>query len=172
MGFKRGNNLAIVGENRPHVHDDDCRAVPWRRALAALSQDAVANEMLFVLLDAEVRFIFVEDQEQVDKVLEIQAQLPQLEQLLYDDPRGMRHYTLPFIHDIRELMAMGRIHNRNHPDLLAMEVAAGASDDVSVMLYTSGTTGKPKGVRLTHHAFARQPITRAVSSRCVPSGAR
>jgi long-chain acyl-CoA synthetase len=65
----------------------------------------------------------------------------------------MRHYTLPFIHDIRELMAMGRIHNRNHPDLLTSEVAVGATDDVSVMLYTSGTTGKPKGVRLTHHAF-------------------
>jgi long-chain acyl-CoA synthetase len=109
--------------------------------------------MLFALLDAEVRFIFVEDQEQVDKVLEIREHLPLLEHLFYDDARGMRHYTLPYIHDIRELMAMGQIHDRNHPGPLDGEVAAGAADDVSVMVYTSGTTGKPKGVRLTHAAF-------------------
>ncbi|MEF8727453.1 MAG: AMP-binding protein [Accumulibacter sp.] len=153
MGLRRGDNLAIVGDNRPRMYMMMTAVQCLGGVPVPLYQDAVASEMLFALLDAEVRFIFVEDQEQVDKVLEIREQLPLLEHLFYDDARGMRHYTLPYIHDIRELMAMGRIHDRNHPDLLDGEVAAGAADDVSVMLYTSGTTGKPKGVRLTHAAF-------------------
>ena len=153
MGLRRGDNLAIVGDNRPRMYMMMTAVQCLGCVPVPLYQDAVANEMLFALLDAEVRFIFVEDQEQVDKLLEIRDQLPLLEHIFYDDARGMRHYTLPYIHDIRELVAMGRVHNRNHPDLLAHEIAAGAADDVSVMLYTSGTTGKPKGVRLTHAAF-------------------
>jgi long-chain acyl-CoA synthetase len=118
-----------------------------------LYQDAVANEMLFVLQDAEVRFALVEDQEQVDKLLEIKDQLPALEYIIYDDPRGMRHYNQTFLHDVHELMEMGRIHDRNHPDYLNAEIEQGHFDDVSVMLYTSGTTGKPKGVCQTHASF-------------------
>jgi long-chain acyl-CoA synthetase len=72
---------------------------------------------------------------------------------MYDDPRGMRHYNQPFLHDVHELMEMGRIHDRNHSDFLNTEVEKGHFDDVSVMLYTSGTTGKPKGVCQTHAAF-------------------
>ncbi|TLD43891.1 MAG: Long-chain-fatty-acid--CoA ligase FadD15 [Accumulibacter sp.] len=153
MGLRRGDNLAIVGDNRPRMYMMMTAVQCLGGVPVPLYQDAVANEMLFALLDAEVRFVFVEDQEQVDKLLEIRDQLPLLEHIFYDDARGMRHYTLPCIHDVRELVAMGRVHNRNHPDLLAHEIAAGAADDVSVMLYTSGTTGKPKGVRLTHAAF-------------------
>jgi long-chain acyl-CoA synthetase len=118
-----------------------------------LYQDAVANEMLFVLQDAGIRFAVVEDQEQVDKLLEIMAQVGTLEHIIYDDARGMRHYTQPFLHDIQELIEMGRIHDRNHPDVFDNEVRKGHHDDVSVMLYTSGTTGKPKGVCQTHAAF-------------------
>ncbi|WP_300318600.1 AMP-binding protein [Accumulibacter sp.] len=153
MGFKRGENVAIVGDNRPRMYMMMSAVQCLGGVPLPLYQDAVANEMLFVLVDAEVRFVFVEDQEQVDKVLELYEQLPQLKHLFYDDPRGMRHYTQAFIHDVRELMEMGRIHNRNHPDLLATEIAKGSPADISVMLYTSGTTGKPKGVCLTHHAF-------------------
>ena len=116
-------------------------------------QDGVAFEMLFVMQDAAIRYALVEDQEQVDKLLEIKDQLPQLKLIGYDDPRGMRHYDQPFIHDIEALMAMGRVFQQNHPGFLDAEVAQGGSDDISVMLYTSGTTGKPKGVCLTHNAF-------------------
>jgi len=118
-----------------------------------LYQDAVANEMLFVMQDAGIRFAVVEDQEQVDKLLEIMAQVGSLEHIVYDDARGMRHYTQTFLHDIQELIEMGRIHDRNHPDVFDNEVGKGHHDDVSVMLYTSGTTGKPKGVCQTHAAF-------------------
>ena len=153
LGVKRGDNLAIIGDNRPHLYMMMTAVQCLGGVPIPLYQDAVANEMLFVLQDAEVRFVLAEDQEQVDKVLEIQGQLPRLEHVIYDDPRGMRHYNQPFLHHIEELMAMGRIHDRNHPHFLDDEVQQGRFDDVGVMLYTSGTTGKPKGVCQTHAAF-------------------
>ena len=153
LGFKRGDNLAIIGDNRPHLYMMMSAAQCLGGVPVPLYQDAVAAEMLFVLQDAGVRFAIVEDQEQVDKLLEIKDQLPSLEHIVYDDPRGMRHYNQPFLHDVHELMEMGRIHDRNHSDFLNAEVEKGHFDDVSVMLYTSGTTGKPKGVCQTHAAF-------------------
>lgn len=153
LGFRRGDNLAIIGDNRPRLYMTMAAVQCLGGVPVPLYQDAVAYEMLFVMQDAGIRFALVEDQEQVDKLLEIKAQLPLLEHVAYDDPRGMRHYAQPFIHDIETLLASGRIHKKDHPDFLDDEIAKGAADDVSVMLYTSGTTGKPKGVCLTHNAF-------------------
>ncbi len=153
LGFKRGDNLAIIGDNRPHLYMMMTAAQCLGGVPVPLYQDAVANEMLFVLQDAGIRFVVVEDQEQVDKMLEVKEQVTTLEHIIYDDPRGMRHYNQPFLHDIHELMEMGRIHDRNHGDFLNREVEQGHFDDTSVMLYTSGTTGKPKGVCQTHAAF-------------------
>jgi long-chain acyl-CoA synthetase len=153
LGFKRGDNLAVIGDNRPHLYMMMAAAQCVGGVPVPLYQDAVAAEMLFVLQDAGVRFALVEDQEQVDKLLEIKDQLPALEHIVYDDPRGMRHYNQTFLHDVHELMEMGRIHDRNHPDFLNREIEQGHFDDVSVMLYTSGTTGKPKGVCQTHASF-------------------
>ena len=153
LGFKRGDNLAIIGDNRPHLYMMMTAAQCLGGVPVPLYQDAVAAEMLFVLQDAGIRFAIVEDQEQVDKMLEVREQVSTLEHVIYDDPRGMRHYNQTFLHDIHELMEMGRIHDRNHPDFLNAEVDKGHFNDTSVMLYTSGTTGKPKGVCQTHAAF-------------------
>ena len=153
LGFKRGDNLAIIGDNRPHLYMMMTAAQCLGGVPVPLYQDAVANEMLFVLQDAGIRFVVVEDQEQVDKMLEVKDQVATLAHIIYDDPRGMRHYNQPFLHDIHELMEMGRIHDRNHTAFLNAEVEKGHFDDTGVMLYTSGTTGKPKGVCQTHAAF-------------------
>ena len=109
--------------------------------------------MAFVLTDGAIRFAIVEDQEQVDKLLEIKEQCPDLAHILYDDARGMRHYTETWLQGLDEVIAMGKVHDRNQPDFIPAEVARGCSEDVAVMLYTSGTTGKPKGVCQTHAAF-------------------
>jgi long-chain acyl-CoA synthetase len=153
LGFKRGDRLAIIGDNRPRLYWSMCAVQVLGGVPVPLYQDAVAQEMVFVLLDADIRIAIVEDQEQVDKLLEVRDQCPRLAHIVYDDPRGMRHYTQTFLHGMDEVLAMGRIHNTNQPDFVTQEIAKGAADDVSIMLYTSGTTGKPKGVCQTHAAF-------------------
>ena len=153
LGFKRGDNLAIIGDNRPRLYWSMCAAQMLGGVALPLYQDAVAAEMVFVLQDAEVRFAIVEDQEQVDKLMEIKDQCPHLEHILYDDSRGMRHYTQTFLQGLDELIAMGRLHDVNHPHFIPGEVGKGSTEDVAVMLYTSGTTGKPKGVCQTHANF-------------------
>ncbi len=153
LGFKRGDRLAIIGDNRPRLYCTVAACQCLGGIPVMLYQDAVAEEMAYVLQDAEVKFAVVEDQEQVDKMLEVKDQCATLEHVIYDDPRGLRHYTQAFLLGLDELQEMGRIHDRNQADFLDGEIAKGSSDDISVMLYTSGTTGKPKGVCQTHAAF-------------------
>ena len=153
LGFKRGDNLAIIGDNRPRLYWAMAAAQCLGGVPVPMYQDAVAQELLFVLQDAEIKFAIVEDQEQVDKLLEVKAQCPQLAHILYDEPRGMRHYDQPFLHALDGVQQMGRTHLRDHPGFLDAEIAQGSPEDVAIMLYTSGTTGKPKGVCQTHAAF-------------------
>ena len=153
LDFKRGDNLAIIGDNRPRLYWAMCAAQCLGGIPVPMYQDAVADEMVFVLKDAGIKFAIVEDQEQVDKLLENMAECPNLQHILYDDARGLRHYNQSFLHGLDEVQEMGRIHNRNHPEFIDGEIAQGKPDDVAVMLYTSGTTGKPKGVCQTHASF-------------------
>jgi len=153
LGFKRGDTLAIIGDNRPRLYWAMAAAQSLGGVPVPLYQDAVANEMVYVFDDAEAQFAIVEDQEQVDKLLEILPRCPRLKHIVYDDPRGMRHYNQPQLQSYDTLIATGRAYDAAHPDFYPHEVAQGKATDTGIMLYTSGTTGKPKGVCQTHNAF-------------------
>ncbi|MCP4328939.1 MAG: long-chain fatty acid--CoA ligase [Alphaproteobacteria bacterium] len=149
MGMKRGDRLAIIGDNRPQLYWTMVSAQAIGAVPVPLYQDSVAEEMKFVTNHAEVRFAVVEDQEQVDKLIEIKADLPHLEEIVYADTRGMRNYTAPNLHSIEALQEKGRDYHRDHPDFFDAEVAKSNGKDTAIVLYTSGTTGQPKGVILS-----------------------
>ncbi|KAF1021391.1 MAG: Long-chain-fatty-acid--CoA ligase FadD15 [Paracidovorax wautersii] len=158
LGFAAGDNLAIVGDNRPYLYMGFLAAQSLRGVPVPMYQDAVAAEMVFVLEDADIRFVFAENQEQVDKLLEARALLAEraphlLAHIIYDDPRGLRHYQQPGLLSMADLLALGRAQAGPHASLLAERTAQIQPGDTSVILYTSGTTGKPKGVCQTHASF-------------------
>jgi long-chain acyl-CoA synthetase len=152
QGFKHGMNLAIVGDNRPRLYWSFAAAQVLGGVPVPLYQDAVAQEMAFVLDDAEIEYAVVENQEQVDKLLEVMPKLPKLRHIYYDEPRGLRHYNQPFLASYERLQEIGREFDRQHPGFFDEQLARQDADAVAVMLYTSGTTGKPKGVCITHRA--------------------
>jgi len=149
-GLKRGAHIALVGDNRPRIYAGIAAAQCLGAIPVPLYQDAVAAEMAFPIQNAEIGHAIVEDQEQVDKLLEILPGCPQLKRIYYDDPRGLRHYSHEALSSYDSLLEAGRKALERDPAFLDAEIAKGRGSDTAAMFFTSGTTGVPKGVVLTH----------------------
>ncbi|HXD05747.1 MAG TPA: AMP-binding protein [Burkholderiaceae bacterium] len=160
-GMKRGQHVVVVGENRPRLYACMLAAQAIGAVPVPLYQDAVAAEFVFPLNNAEVEFAVLEDQEQVDKLVEIREQCPRLSHLWFDDPRGLRNYQVAGLASLDALIEAGRAFNAQHPGYVNGLIESAQPSDVAAMFFTSGTTGNPKGVVHTHASL----IDRATAGR-------
>ncbi len=153
LGLKRGETVAIIGDNRPRLYWAFAAVQSIGAVPVPVYQDAVAAEMAYVLAHAEIAFAIVENQEQIDKVLSIADRVPTLRRIVYEDPRGLKKYDHTHLHAFEEVQEAGRQALKADPKTNQWwleEIAQGKASDASVMLYTSGTTGQPKGVVLSY----------------------
>ena len=152
-GLRRDEHMVVVGANRPRLYATMLAAQALGAVPIPLYQDAAAAECVFPINNAEVRFAFAEDQEQVDKLLEIRDRCPQLSHIYFDDPRGLRKYSEPGLVSLEDLLASGKAFAALNPGFFRAEVERVQAGDVAAMFFTSGTTGNPKGVVHTHHSL-------------------
>ncbi len=152
-GLAAGDHLVVIGANRPRLYATMLAVQSLGAVPIPLYQDAVAAECVFPINNAEVRFAFAEDQEQVDKLLEIRPQCPLLQNIYFDDPRGLRKYSEAGLAPLDDLIEAGRAFAQQQPAFFRAEVDKAQPDDVAAMFFTSGTTGNPKGVVHTHRSL-------------------
>jgi long-chain acyl-CoA synthetase len=150
LGFQRGDKLAIIGDNRPQLYWGFVAAQSLGGIPVPVYQDAIAREVQYIIHHSEAKFVLAEDQEQVDKLLSLREELPYVERVIYDDPKGMRHYQDPWLLSLAQLQELGREFERKNPHYFQEQVEQTQPEDIAIIAYTSGTTGFPKGAMLSH----------------------
>jgi long-chain acyl-CoA synthetase len=149
-GFGRGDKLSVLGDNRARLYWVQLASQALGGMAVPLYQDSIASELVFVIEHADVSVVVAEDQEQVDKVLTVREQLPKLRLIIFDNPLGMNGYSDPMLKSFAEVEEEGGAFQKANPDYYATELARGRADDVALVAYTSGTTGRSKGALLSH----------------------
>ena len=151
LGFDPKDTVAIIGDNRPEWVYAELAAQSVGGKSIGIYQDSIVNEVAYIVTHSDAKFLVVEDQEQVDKVIELWPQLHTVEKVIYYDPKGLRNYTEPYLMYFPEVEELGREYEKSHPGWWEERVAQGKGDDIAILSTTSGTTGYPKLAILTHH---------------------
>ena len=150
LGFARGDRLSVIGDNRPRLYWAQVAAQCLGGVPVPVYQDSIAKELAYVWNHAEVSVIVAEDQEQVDKIVALKAELPALRLVIYDDPRGLSGSKHEWLKSYQNVQETGRKFGVEHPGYFEAEIDKGKAEDVVIICYTSGTTGNPKGAMLTN----------------------
>jgi len=150
LGLTEKETIAIIGDNRPEWVIAELAAQAAGAKAIGIYQDAVVSEMIYILEHADVSIIVVEDQEQVDKILEMWKDLKGVRKVIYYDPKGLRNYTEDFLIDFKDVEGLGREYSQQHPGAYEAKVREGKESDLAILSTTSGTTGNPKLAMLTH----------------------
>ncbi len=160
LGVEPGDRVGLHSENRPEWLYVDVGAVAVRAITMGLYPTNPATEVAYLLQDSGSKILIAEDQEQVDKALEVEADCPDLEWIVYLEPRGVREYDNPKLMSWEDFLDRGRAHRETDPGLVDRRMGEATADDVVTLIYTSGTTGPPKGAMLTNGniAFAMKTL--------------
>ena len=150
LGVQPGEVVAVLGDNRPEWLISELAAQSLGACTVGIYPTSVGEEIVHVLTDGRVRVVVAEDQEQVDKIIELKDRLPGVERVIYYDTRGLELYEVPYLSEFTAVEAAGREWAEAHPGWLDEQIAAGRADDVAVICTTSGTTGRPKLAMLSH----------------------
>ena len=150
MGFEPTDRVAIIGDNRPEWVISELSAQVLGGASIGIYQDSVVEEVAYIVTQANARYVVAEDQEQVDKIIDIWDDLPTVERIIFYDPRGLRNYTEDYLMPFPDVEAMGKAQHDKQPKLLDQLIDRGKPQDVAIVSTTSGTTSKPKLAQLTH----------------------
>jgi long-chain acyl-CoA synthetase len=150
LGLKPGEALGIIGDNRPEWVYAELAAQAAGAVPFGVFQDSVISEVAYIIDHSEASMMVAEDQEQVDKVLELKGSLPRLKKIIYTDPKGLWDYKDDLLIPLAEVQRLGRELNEREPGLFDQNVGRLRETDLAIICYTSGTTGQPKGTLLTH----------------------
>ncbi len=151
LGLEDGDKVIMIGDNRPEALWTEMAAMCGGGVGVWLFQDCLMDEVKYIVDHSDSKFYVAEGQEEVDKALAIRDSCPKLQKIIWDDPKGMRHYDDPMLISLDEVMELGRKKAAADPGLFDKLVAKGKGDDVCLLFYTSGTTSLPKGALLTHY---------------------
>ncbi len=150
MGLERGDKVALIGDNRPEGLWAEMAALAAGGVAVWVYQEALIDEVQYIVDHSDAKFMICEGQEEVDKALAIKDRCPKLKYVVWDDPKGLRHYDDPILTSLDHVMERGRALNENEPHRFSDLVKFGTGEDVALLFYTSGTTSAPKGALLTH----------------------